>query len=120
VAEPAETRGYGATLSLLARSGTAHRASSRKVRPPEPILAQGAILPGSAPAERPGQDRDGPHVPVLALILSVPVIVAVVLFCVVTRPGILVSLLAVVLTPIVVFAATLGAVMLRDRLRRHG
>jgi hypothetical protein len=73
-----------------------------------------------APAQNPSADRDAPHVPVLALLLSVPVVLAVALFCVLTRPGIFPSLLALGLTPIVVFAATLGAFMLRDRLRRHG
>jgi ABC-type dipeptide/oligopeptide/nickel transport system permease subunit len=74
---------------------------------------------GVPPGRKPGPDRDGPHVPVTALLLSVPVVLAVAVICIVARPGFLLSLLALGLTPIVVFAATLGAFMLRDRLRHH-
>lgn len=68
-------------------------------------------------ADTPAPDPGGPHVPLAALILSIPASLVVALLCILERPGILFSLLAIALTPVVVFAVLLGGFVIRDRLR---
>lgn len=120
LSELAKTRADDATLTFQARTGAVRGSSSRTAQPSGPVLPRGTMSCGVATARRPYPDRGGPHVPVVALILSAPFVLVVALLCIVARPGLFVSLLAIGLTPIVVFATTLGAFMLRDRLRRRG
>lgn len=118
--EAVKTQADGASLSHLSRAGSARGTPLRRHPSPGPLVGDSAMFRGVATARSRPADHDGAHVPLLALLLSVPLVLAVALFCVVTRPGLFPSLLALGLTPFVVFAATLGAFVLRDWLRRHG
>jgi hypothetical protein len=109
----------GASPSLLSQCETARRSVACKAAIPGPACWEGSLQSEIAPAGTAGTDHEGPHVPIVAVILSLPVLLAVGLLCFLARPGLLVSLLALGLTPVFVFSTTLGAFVLRNRLRPH-